>query len=104
MQPESEIELMTNQTCSGKNRLSPGATASIHDRGLVVLHVPSGRIFTSNQTGVRVWQGLEHQLPLQEIAEQISRDYGIDRATAWEGVKRFLAELERNGLTERGAE
>jgi len=95
---------MANQTCTDRIRLNPGATASIHEDGLVILHVPSGRIFISNQTGARVWQCLEQQLPLEAIAAEISRDYGIDRATAREDAARFLAELERNGLTERGAE
>ncbi len=99
-----ETELMADQTCNGRIRLNRGAAASIHDDGLVILHVPSGRIFTSNRTGARVWQGLEQQLPLEAIATGISHDYGIDRVTAREHAARFLAELERNGLTERGAE
>lgn len=95
---------MAEQTCNGGIRLNPEATASIHEDGLVVLHVPSGRIFTSNHTGARVWQCLEQQLPLEAIAAKISHEYGIAGATAREDTERFLAELERNGLTERGAE
>jgi len=95
---------MANQTCSDRIGLNPGATASIHEDGLVILHVPSGRIFTSNQTGARVWQCLEQQLPLEAIAAEISRDFGIDLATAREDAAHFLAELERNGLTERGTQ
>jgi hypothetical protein len=103
MRWEGETQRMANHTCSDSIRLNPGASASIHDDGLAVLHVPSGRIFTSNQTGARVWRCLELQLPLDAIAAEISRDYGIDQAAAREDVARFLTELERNGLTERGA-
>jgi len=99
MQPESEAEVMANQTCSDRIGLNRGATASVHEDGLFILHVPSGRIFASNQTGARIWQYLEQQLPLQAIAAEISREYGIDRETAQEDTARFLAELERNGLT-----
>jgi len=95
---------MPKQTCDSGIRLTPGASASIHDGGLVVLHVSSGRIFTSNQTGARIWQSLEQQLPLDAITAALSRDYGIDGATAREDTARFLAELERNGLAERVAE
>jgi len=95
---------MANRTSSNRIRLNPGVAASIHDDGLVILHVPGGRVFTSNQTGARVWQCLEQQLPLDAIAADISRDYGIDRVTAREDAARFLAELERNGLAEQGAE
>ena len=94
---------MANHTCSDRIRLNPEASASIHDDGLVILHVPSGRIFASNRTGARVWQCLKRQLPLEAIAAEISHTYGIDRATAREDAANFLAELERNGLTERGA-
>jgi hypothetical protein len=41
---------------------------------------------------------------LDAIAAEIGRHYGVDQATAREDVTRFLAELERNGLAERGAE
>jgi hypothetical protein len=104
MRGGGETELMADQTCNGRIRLNPGATASIHDDGLVILHVPSGRIFASNRTGARIWQCLEQQLPLEAIAAEIIHNYGIDRATAREDAANFLAELERNGLTERGAE
>jgi hypothetical protein len=61
-------------------------------------------MLTSNQTGARIWLYLQQQLPLEAIAAEISREYGIDQATAREDAARFLAELERNGLTERGPE
>jgi len=102
MQPEREIELMAYRTTSDRIRLNPGVTASIHDGGLVILHIPSGRIFASNQTGARVWECLERQLPLEAIVAEISRYYGLDRGSAREDVASFLAELERNGLAERG--
>jgi hypothetical protein len=93
---------MTDQTCRVK--LNRGVVASVHDGGIVILHVPSGRIYISNQTGARVWLHLQHQLPLQAIVAEISREYGIDQPTALKDTARFLAELERNGLTERGPE
>jgi hypothetical protein len=95
---------MAHRTCSDRIRLNRGVVASIDDGGIVILHVPSGRIFTSNQTGARVWLYLQQQLPLEAIAAEISREYEIDQATAREDAARFLVELERNGLTERGAE
>ncbi len=104
MKSEGETELMTNQICTERIRLNLGAAASIHDDGLVVLHIPSGRIFTSNQTGARIWESLKQELPLEAIAAEISLDYGIDRATARNDAARFLADLERNGLAERGVD
>jgi len=104
MQPESETEFMPNQACSDRIRLNRGVAASIHEDGIAILHVPSGRIFTSNQTGARIWKYLEQQLSLKAIAVEISREYGVDRETAQEDTARFLTELEQSGLTERGPE
>lgn len=104
MVPESDGEPMVNQTCPEGFRLNPGVTRSIHDGGLVILHVPSGRMFTSNQAGARIWQCLEQRLPLEAIAAEISRHYGVDRGKAREDVACFLADLDRNGLAERGTE
>ncbi|MBI3896212.1 MAG: PqqD family peptide modification chaperone [Acidobacteria bacterium] len=101
---KQETEFMADQSRNSRIILNPEATASIHDDGLVILHVPSGRIFTSNQTGASVWQCLKQQLPLEAISAEISRDYEIDRATARGDVACFLTELERNGLIERVGE
>ena len=95
---------MINHTCTDRIRLNPAASVSAHEDGLDILNVLSGRIFTSNRTGARIWQCLERQLPLEAIAAEISHNYGIEQATAREDAANFLAELERNGLTERGAE
>jgi coenzyme PQQ synthesis protein D (PqqD) len=95
---------MRNQICIQRIKLNPKAAASIHNDGLIVLHVPSGRIFISNQIGALIWKCLDQRLPLDAVAASISREYGIDRATAQDDAARFLAELERNGLAERGVD
>jgi len=84
--------------------LNPEAAASIHDNGIVILHTGQGRMFASNQTGARIWRGIERQLPLDAIAAEISDEYQIARTTAREDVSRFLAELERQTLIERGTQ
>ena len=104
MKSKSEAGLMADQTISYSVRLNPDAAASVHEHGLVILHVPSGRIFTSTQTGACIWQCLKERLPLEGIAAKLARDFRIDRTTAREDAARFLAELERNGLTEQVGE
>ena len=81
----------------------PKAVASFHDDGIVILHTGVGRLFTSNGTGARIWRGVERQMPLEAIADEISEEYKITRATACEHTARFLAELERHTLIQRGA-
>jgi hypothetical protein len=85
-------------------KISSDAAASIHEDGIVILHAGKGRLFSSNRTGARIWQCIEQQLPLEGIAEKLTSEYQIARATAQEHAARFLVELERHSLIERGAE
>jgi Coenzyme PQQ synthesis protein D (PqqD) len=83
--------------------VTPEAAASFHDDGIVILHTGKGRLFTSNGTGARIWRGVEQQLPLTAIAEEVSGEYQIARTTAREHTAHFLAELERHALIQRRA-
>ena len=83
--------------------IAPGVRASAHDDGLALLHISTGRVFLSNQTGLRIWQGVVAGLTADAISEEISRDWGV----GWEVVRRdtssFIFELERRGLVIRKA-
>ena len=94
---------MANQTTNRGITVNPEASASIHDDGLVILHTHSGRLFTSNQTGARIWRCIERQVPFEAIADEIGSEYQISRTTAREDIARFLADLERNNIIEPGA-
>lgn len=94
---------MTNQISGNSFILNPEASASFHDDGIVILHTGRGCLFTSNETGARIWRGVEQQLPLEAIAEEISGWYQIASNTAREHTVRFLAELERHQLIQREA-
>jgi len=92
---------MTNQISDLSFAVSPEAAASLHESGIVILHAGKGCLFASNVTGARIWRGVEQRLPLEVIAEEISREYEITQATAREDTERFLAELERHSLIQR---
>jgi len=92
---------MTNQTTEISFTVNPEAVRSFHDDGLVILHAGSGRLFTSNETGARIWRGIEQHLSLETIANEISTAYEIARATAREHTRNFLVALERQGLIKR---
>jgi Coenzyme PQQ synthesis protein D (PqqD) len=94
---------MMNQISDFIFSVNPEAVASFHDDGIVILRTDKGRLFTSNGTGARIWRGVEQQLPLEAIAEEISGEYKIARTTAREHTARFLAELERHKLIQREA-
>jgi hypothetical protein len=94
---------MTKQIGKFRLTVNPEAAASIHDDGIVILHVGKGRVFSANRTGARIWRGIERELPLETIAAEISSEYRIPEATAHEHAAGFLAELERHALVQRGS-
>ena len=78
--------------------------ASAHKDGLVLLHIPSGRVFLCNRTGARVWQGLSRGLNLDAIADDISREYGVARDLVEQHTASFIIDLEQHGFITRLAE
>lgn len=95
--------ITTNPTGDFCFSVNPEAVASFHDDGIVILHTGVGRLFTSNGTGARIWRGVERRMPLEAIAEEVSGEYKIARTTAREHAVRFLTELERHTLIQRGS-
>ena len=90
-------------TAKGQLRVNPHTTASVSDDGLVVFHVPSGRIFSSNRVGARLWKSIEQLVPFDRIVTDLSSEYGVPLDAARKDAEGFVAELERNELVERGA-
>jgi hypothetical protein len=95
-------QIMTNQS-NFSFTVSPEAAASFHDDGIIILHAGQGRLFSSNGTGARIWRGLEQQLTLEAIAEEISGEYQIARTIAREHTLNFLSVLEQHALIQKGA-
>ena len=81
--------------------VNPEAVRSFHDDGVVILQAGTGRLFTSNETGARIWRGIEQQLPMETNAKEISSAYQIERTTAREHTLNFLAALEQQALIKR---
>jgi hypothetical protein len=95
---------MMNQFTDIRFTVNSDVTASIHDNGIVILDIRSGRLYTCNQTGAHIWHGIEQQLPPGAIAKEISEEYQIAHSTSHENVVSFLADLELKMLIRREAE
>jgi len=89
---------MANQISEMSFTVNPDAVGSFHDDGVVILHAGNGRLFTANETGARIWRGIEQQLSLETIASEISNAYQIARTTAREHTLSFLTALEQQAL------
>jgi Coenzyme PQQ synthesis protein D (PqqD) len=74
---------------------------SVHEDGLALLHIPTGRMFLCNRTGARIWQGIVKGLSIEAIAEEISCECGVAHALVEQHTSSFLAELESRGLVTR---
>jgi hypothetical protein len=95
---------MTNQIDDPRIFVSSEVAASIHDDGIVILHICKGCLYTANRTGARIWRCIEQKLSIETIAEKISSEYQIAQTIAREHTAHFLAELERHSLIERVTE
>jgi len=89
---------MTKGTSDTRFIVNSEAAASIHENGIVILHLGNGRVYAANETGARIWRGIEQQAGFNAIADEISTEYQIGRNTACEHLGSFLAELERLSL------
>ena len=92
---------MNMQTNSLKFSSSPNVASSVHDNGIVLLHIRNGFFFASNATGARIWRGVEERQSLEAIVKDITDEYQIDQTTARVHVESFLIELERQKLIQR---
>lgn len=86
---------------NGSFFLSPEASASTHDNGIVILHAGKGRVFSSNKTGALIWRGIEERRSLDGIIEEISGEFQIAGTTARAHMINFLAALEQQALIRR---
>ena len=92
---------MTNQISNFSFAVSPEATASTHDDGIVILHTGKGRVFSANKTGALIWRGIEQRQSLDGIVDDISGEFRIAGPTARVHALNFLAALEQQALIER---
>jgi len=93
-----------NQVKDREIRIGTDATASVHEDGIVILHIRKGCLFSSNRTGAWIWRCIEERLPFEAIAEKLSSEYQIARTIARKHATRFLLELESHSLIEWGVE
>jgi len=77
------------------------AASSVHENGIVILHLGDGRVYGANETGARIWRGIERKESLKAIAAEISDEYQIPITAAREHIRAFVADLECHSLIRR---
>lgn len=51
-----------------------------------------------NETGARIWQGLQENYTKEQIAEEFHRRFDISVAEAMEDIEQFVDQLEKQGI------
>ena len=78
--------------------ISPDTRVSQHAEGLTLLHIPSGQVFVCNRTAARIWQGATEGRCLDELSEEMSRQFRIGREVAQKDTCSIVSQMELHGL------
>jgi len=83
-------------------RISADVHSVIDNRGVVVFDSRGGRMFKANSTGAHIWQLLSQERPPEQVAHELSRQYGIEPERAHADVAWFVTQLRVAGLLAGG--
>lgn len=82
-------------------RISESVRNTQDQDGGVVLDIRHGRMYGLNFVGSRILELVKQNYQQPQIAEEISRQFGIGLDTATTDVREFLESLDKHGLIER---
>lgn len=68
------------------------------DEETVLMSIDAGAYYGLAGVARSIWDKLENPISFSELIERLEREYDISRETCVADVKRFLAEMEREGL------
>ena len=77
---------------------SPDAAESALGDETVILHLVNGTYYGLDPVGTRIWGMVKQGTSTPEICATLAAEYGIDLATIEEDARRFLTDLEAQGI------
>ena len=81
-------------------KLSAQVRSTHNQDGAVVLDILHGQMFRANLVGSRILELLKQGRTAEQIADELSNEFGVARETARTDVQEFLAHLEKHQLLE----
>jgi hypothetical protein len=81
-------------------KLSEHVRSTHNPDGAVVLEIVHGQMYRLNRVGSRMFELLKQDRTENQIADELSREFGADRDTVAADLKEFLEHLERHQLLE----
>jgi hypothetical protein len=79
-------------------RVAENVRSTHSQDGGIVLDILHGQMFRLNLVGSRILELLKQGCAEPEIAEQLAREFGIDRATAEADAREFVETLGKHHL------
>ena len=77
---------------------SPDAVESAVGDETVILHLVNGTYYGLDPVGTRIWAMIKDGVAMPAICAKLADDYGVELATFEEDARRFLSDLEAQGI------
>jgi hypothetical protein len=68
---------------------------------LLFLRPDDRQLYTTNDTGRFIWQGLVRKTPVEKLIRLFQKQFGLTEDAATRDVRKFLAELEKRKIIVR---
>jgi hypothetical protein len=79
-------------------RVAENVRSTHSQDGGIVLDILHGQMFRLNFVGSKILELLKQGCAVPEVAEQLAREFGINRATAEADVREFVETLKKHHL------
>lgn len=77
---------------------SPDTAESAVGEETVILHLVNGTYYGLDAVGTRIWALIKDGMALPAICTQLAEEYGVEQATIEEDARRFVTDLEAQGI------
>ncbi len=77
---------------------SPDAATSAVGGETVILHLVNGTYYGLDPVGTRIWSMIGDGVATPDICRRLAEEYGVELATIEEDARRFLTDLEAQGI------
>ena len=77
---------------------SPEIAESLVGDETVMLHLANGTYYGLDAVGTRIWGLIKAGVAMPAICTQLAEEYGIALPTVEEDARRFVADLEAQGI------
>jgi len=77
---------------------SPDAVESAVGEETVILHLVNGTYYGLDPVGTRIWALLKDGVATPDICRRLADEYGVDLSTIEADARKFLGDLEAQGI------